>query len=240
MHLVGVVEIGGDPTLLFVGAVFILTFLAVATIAWLMLRTPKGGSPASTWNVQLQTRLPVSQAGFEQMSRATKAATRRPAGSPASRAQLDRLAASRDTFVSVYRVLMILSGLAGLIGGALLLRSHTPGNMNGLPGGIIVLVSLGVLLKGLMPGPSVRPVVDPIDPGVLDEIKRKVNVQVSTGGPLRVTLSEADSRRAAELLGRDVPLADVAREFVPGYDDLSEFEQQAIAATFDRIKNLHL
>jgi hypothetical protein len=70
--------------------------------------------------------------------------------------------------------------------------------------------------------------VEPLDPALLDQLKRKITVQVSTAEPLQVTLSESDLQRAAELLGRRVPVADVARAVHPGYDDLSDVEQRAV------------
>jgi len=155
--VLGLVEIGDDRMLLLIGGVFIVTFIAVCAGAYLLLAKRRTGAPTTTWNFQLHNRQPVSKRTFEQISHATAAATARPEISPATRAQLQQLDQVRGVFVSIYRVLMIVVGLAGLTAGVLLLRSHTPANQNGLPGAIIVLFSVGALLKGLVPGPSIRP-----------------------------------------------------------------------------------
>jgi hypothetical protein len=225
--LLGVVEIGGDPTLLIVGAVFIGTFIAVAAVGYLLLRKARTDRTTPTWQFQLQTRLPVSKPTFDRISRATQAGLSTPATSPATRAQFDQLDRARSVCVSVYRVVMILVGLAGVTGGILLIRSHTPGNMQGLPGAIIVLVSLGALLNGLIPPRSIRPIT-PLDPALLDEAKQKIRIQVSHAAPLHVTLSESDLQRAAESLRRGLPVADVARAVYPSYDNLDDMDRRAL------------
>lgn len=228
--LLALVEIGDDPMLLLIAGVFILTFVAVGTLAYLLIGNRRSDGPATTWQFQIQRRLPVSKRTFELISRATHAGMERPSISPQTRVQLDRLDQARGVFVSIYRVLMIGVGLAGLTGGVLLLRSHTPANMNGLPGAIVLLFSLGALLKGLVPDPSIRPSVEPLEPGLLEQFKRKINVQVSTLQPLRVTLSEADMRRAAEMLDRGVPIADVARAVHAEYEGLSDHDRRSVEA----------
>ena len=124
---------------------------------------------------------------------------------------------------------MIAVGLVGLIGAALLLRSHTPANMNGLPGGIILLLSLGALLNGLIPGPSIKP-VEPLDKDLRDQIRNKIKVQVTTAEPLTVALNENQLRRAAEMVRQGVSPEEAARAVAAAYDSLSEADQQAIAA----------
>ena len=226
--LLGVVEIGADPTLLIVGAVFIATFIAVATAGYLLLRKARTDTATPTWQFQLQARLPVSKPTFDQISRATHAAMETPEIGPTMRAQFDRIDRARSVFVSVYRVVMIVIGLAGITAGALLMRSHTGANMQGLPGAIILLVSFGALLNGLIPGPSIRPSVTPLDRALLEEARRKINVQVNDAGPLQVTLSESELRRAAELLRGGIPVADAVRAIYPSYDNLDGMEQQAM------------
>ena len=226
--LLGVVEIAADPTLLIVGAVFFVTFIAVATVGYLLLRKGRTDAAVPTWNFQLQTRLPVSKPTFDRISRATHAAMETPAIGPTMRAQFDRIDRARSVFVSVYRVVMIVIGLGGITAGALLIRSHTGANMQGLPGAIILLVSLGALLNGLIPGPSIRPSVTPLDRALLEEAKRKIKIQVNHAEPLQVTLSESDLKRAAELLRQGVPAADAVRAAYPSYDNLDGLEQQAM------------
>lgn len=219
----GVVEISDDPVLLLIAGIFIVTFIGVCAVAFLLLARRRTDGPATTWKFQHHSRLPVSKRTFEQISHATATAMAKPEISPATRAQLNQLDQVRGVFVSIYRVLMIVVGLAGLTGGILLLRSHTPANMQGLPGAIIVLFSLGALMKGLVPGPSIVP-TEPLDPALLD----KINLQVITSQPLTVRLSESDIQRAAEMLRRGVPLADAVRAVHPGYEDLSESEKRSV------------
>ncbi len=222
-----VVDIAADPMLLLIGGVFIATFVAVCAVAYLIAQR-RSKTPAGTWTFQLHSRLPVSNTTFERLSRAAATATERPDISPATRAQLDQLGQLRSGFVSIYRVLMIFVGLAGLTAGALLLRSHTPANMNGLPGGIIVLLSLGALLSGLIPGPSIKPSVEPLEPALRDQLKQKMKLQVITSPPLRVTLSESDMQRAVEMRRQGVPIAEVAHAVYPGYTGLGEADRQFV------------
>jgi hypothetical protein len=234
----GVVEIGGDPVLLLIAAVFVVTFVGVCAAAYLLLVKRGADGAATTWKFQLQSRLPVSKQTFEQIANGAArraiaggdggaAAMARPQISAGTRAQLNQLDQVRGVFVSIYRALMIVVGLAGLTAAILLLRSHTPGNMHGLPGAIILLFSLGALLKGLVPGPSVVP-IEPLDPALLDQFKEKVNVQVFTSQPLTVRLSGADIQQAAEMLRRGVPIADTARAIHPGYALLSEMDRRSV------------
>jgi hypothetical protein len=99
--------------------------------------------------------------------------------------------------------------------------------MNGLPGGIFVLLSLGALLNGVMPGPSIKPSVGPLEPALREQLKEKINVQVMTS-PLRVTLSESDMQLAIEMHRRGAPIADVAHAVHPGYKALSEVDRQSV------------
>jgi hypothetical protein len=154
-RLVAIVEIDSGPLVLIISCVFIVAFIVVCAIAYLLLA--KGQSTESAWHLQFRGRVPVSKPTFERIATATAAAMRTPDVSATTRARLDALAGTRRTFVVVYRTVMIAVGLVGLTGAALLLRSHTPANMNGLPGGIILLLSLGALLNGLIPGPSIKP-----------------------------------------------------------------------------------
>jgi hypothetical protein len=123
---------------------------------------------------------------------------------------------------------MIASGLVALTAAVLLLRSHTPANMNGLPGGIVLLISLGLLMNGLIPGPSIVPVVDPINADLVDQIKNKIKLQVSTAEPLTVALNESQMRLGAEMLRQGVSLADVARSVYANYDSHSETDKRSI------------
>jgi len=225
-RLFAIVEIDG-PLFLIIGGVFIVVFVVVSALAYLLLA--KGRSTQSGWHLNFRGRLPVSKPTFERMTAATAAARRVPDVSATTRARLDTLAGSRKTFVAVYRTVMIAVGLAGLMGAVFLLRSHTPGNMNGLPGGIILLLSLGALLNGLIPGPSIKP-VELLDKDLRDQIRNKINVQVTTAEPLTLAVTENQLRRAAEMIRQGVSPEDAARAVAAANDSLSEADQQAIAA----------
>jgi hypothetical protein len=181
----GVVEMGDNPMLLLIAGVFVVTFVAVCAVAFVVLAKRRTDGLATTGKFELQSRLPISKQTFERIADGTAAAMARPQVSDATRAQFNQLERVRGMFVSVYRVLFISVGLAGLTAGILLLRSHTSGNMHGLPGAIIVLLSLGALLKGIVPGPSVAP-MELLDQVHLDQLKEKINVQVSTSEPVTV------------------------------------------------------
>jgi hypothetical protein len=224
--LLAIVEIGDDPMLLVIGGVFILTFMLACAVAYLLLA--RGDPSQSGWHLHFQRRLPVSQRTFEQIANATAAAIAKPETSAARRAQLDELGRKRGAFVVVYRTVMIASGLVALTAAVLLLRSHTPANMNGLPGGIVLLISLGLLMNGLIPGPSIVPVVDPLNADLVDQIKNKIKLQVSTAEPLTVALNESQMRLGAEMLSQGVPLADVARAVYANYDNHSETDKRSI------------
>lgn len=229
----GVVEIADDPAmLLLIGGIFIATFLAAGAIAWIVLAKARSGGDATTWKVDLQGTLPVSKQTFDRIAEAAAASLERPRVGDATRAHLDQLARTRGLFASAYRIIMVGVGLAGLAGGILLLRSHTPANMNGLPGGIVVLLSVGALLKGLAPGPSVVP-MEPLDRASRAAMKEKIQVKVSTQ-PLTVRLSESDLHDAGEMLRLGVPIAEAVRAVYPQYDSLDELDRRALESAIRR------
>jgi hypothetical protein len=219
--LFGVVEIGNDPMLLLIAGVFVVTFITVCAAAYVLLAKRRTDGLATSWKFELQSRLPVSKHTFERIAMA------RPRISEATRAQLNQLERARGVFVSVYRVLFISVGLAGLIAGILLLRSHTPANMLGLYGAIVVLFALGALLNGIVPGPSVVP-MEPLSRVHLDQLKQKIKVQVFTSEPLTVRLSAAEIRAAREMLRGGVPIADAVGAVYPGYEGLVESDKRAL------------
>ena len=217
--------------LLLVAGVFVVTFIAVCAVAYALLAKRRTDGPATTWKFELQSRLPVPKQIFERIADGTAAAMARPQISQATRAQLNQLDRARGLFVAVYRVLFISVGLAGLTAGILLLRSHTSGNMHGLPGVIVVLLSLGALLKGIVPGPSVVP-MEALDQVHLDQLKKKTKVRVLTSEPLTVRLSAPEIQAAGEMLRRGVPIADAVRAVYPGYERLSESDKRALEFAF--------
>ena len=222
----GVVEIGDDPMLLIAG-VFVVTFITVCAVAYLLFARRRTDGRATTWNFELQGRFPVSKQTFDRIAHGTAAAMTRPQISDATRAQLDQLGRARGMFVSVYRAFFIFVGVAGVTAGIMILRSHTPANMLGLPGAIVVLFSLGALLEGITPRASVMP-TEPLDRVHLDQLKQKTKVQVFTSEPLTVRLSAAEIRAAGEMLRRGVPIADAVRAVYPGYEGLSESDKRAL------------
>lgn len=223
--LVALVEIGLGAVV--VVAVFVVTLIAVGCFAFWLLK-PRRNSRPTTWRFQAVTRLPVSQRTFDRVAAATAAAMTTPESNAPSHGRLDALRSKRGAFVRVYRIAMISVGLVGLTAGAWLLWSHTPANMNGLLGGILLLVSLWPLLNGLVPGPSIVPVVEPLTPAVLDQIKRKMSVQVVTAEPLAVALTESEIRLAREMLRQGASLREVARAVYRQYDGLSEADQRGV------------
>ena len=196
--LLAVVDLGGDPRWLWViGGVFLLTFLAVCGIAYLLLarRTGTGHSlGGSTSQFGVEGQLPISKGAVDLISKTAAVAMSRPKLSPETKAGLDAMAASRGTFVSIYRGLMIAIGLVGLMAAGFLFRSHTAANAYGLVAAILALLSLGAVLQGLSPGPSIKP-AEPTERGLLDKIQFEV-----TGSPLTISLSELDVQQAADAL----------------------------------------
>jgi len=184
--LFGVVEIGNDPMLLLIAGVFVVTFITVCAAAYVLLAKRRTDGLATSWKFELQSRLPVSKHTFERIAMA------RPRVSEATRAQLNQLERARGVFVSVYRVLFISVGLAGLIAGILLLRSHTPANMLGLYGAIVVLFALGALLNGIVPGPSVVP-MEPLSRVHLDQLK-----QIDQGAGVHLGTPDRDAERSGD------------------------------------------
>ena len=156
--------------LLLIAGVFVVTFITVCAVAYVLLAKRRTGGPATPWKV----RAAKPFAGLVEDIRADRGRDSGHHGKAAGQwshtgaAQPTR-PGSRSVRVRLPSLFVSLE-LAGLTGGILLLRSHTPGNMNGLPGAIIVLLSLGALLKGIVPGPSVM-AVEPLDQVHLDQLK---------------------------------------------------------------------
>ena len=227
--VLAVVEIN-DPMLLLVVAVFILTFIVVCFIGWRMLVKVRRDGERMTWNLQFGTRLPVSKESFDRIASVTESAVSAPQVEPATRAHLERLDSVRGAFATVYRTLMIAVGIGGLIGGALLMRSHMPGNMNALPGTIILLLALGALLAGLVPGRSVAP-LEPLAPELFRQMREKVKVQVITLPTTEVKLERSDVRRISEMLRQGGSVADALRAVYPPYETMDESEKRWLEST---------
>ena len=227
--VLAVVEIN-DPRLLWVAAIFILIFVSVCALAYVVLAKRRRDGDQTTLDLQLGARLPLTNENFVRAAEVTAAAVSVPEISPATRANLERLDSVRGTFVSVYRTILIAVGLVGLVAGGLLLRSHTPANTNGLPGAIVLLLALGALLTGLVPGPTVRP-VEPLDPELLRQMREKISVRVITAEPIAVKLGEADIRRVSDMLRRGSSTGDALRAVYPDFDTLGESEKRWLEST---------
>ena len=227
--VLAVVELN-DPMLLLVVAIFIVTFVSVCALAYVVLAKRRRDGDQTTLDLQLGARLPLTNENFARAAELTAAAVSVPEISPAARANLERLASVRGTFVSVYRTILIAVGLVGLVAGGLLLRSHTPANTNGLPGAIVLLLALGALLTGLVPGPTVR-TVEPLDPELLRQMREKISVRVITAEPIAVKLGEADIRRVSEMLRRGSSTGDALRAVYPDFDTLGESEKRWLEST---------
>jgi hypothetical protein len=227
-----VVEIGG--TALLIAAVFILTFLFVCLAAYWLLKG-SGGSRGATpgpvaFQFQANAELPVSKQAFESIVR-TQTGGAQPemaneqtggADIPVRPVRLAGLDQARDALFSVYRIVMIGVGLAGLTASILMFRQATPANMMLLPAAMIGLFSLGALGKGLIPDRKWQR-GKPIDPALLN----KIRVQTSAK-PLTIDLGQFEMMKAADMLQRGASPEAVARAVYPTYDALQEFEQAAV------------
>ena len=214
-----------DSVPILVGGVFVVTFVLVCAVAYVVLRRwSADSSRPSTGHFSFGTRLPVSKRPFDFVSRQAAAAIATPEVSPETRGRLEGLGRLRRRFVAVYRVIMIAVGLIGLAGAAALFHTHTPGNMHGLPAAIILLLALGALLSGLVPGPSIAPDMEPIHRRLLDKIK----VRVVTSEPRAISLTAADLERAAALVRQGRDISDAARAAYRDYDTLDEPEKRAM------------
>jgi hypothetical protein len=111
-----------------------------------------------------------------------------------------------------------------------LVRSHTPANMNGLPGAIVLLLALGALFTGLVRGPTVRP-VEPLAADLLRQMREKISVRVITAEPIEVKLGEADIQRVLEMLRRGSSTGEALRAVYPHFDTLGDSEKRWLEST---------
>jgi hypothetical protein len=216
-----VVEIEGT-TALVVLAVFLVSFVLVCLVAyWLVASAKRGTDGTRSWNIDIAGRLPVSKATFERVADLTEAAVSRPELTPEKEAFLADLAESRKTALGAYRLGLIAVGLLGVIVAILWFRDASSANMLGLPAAIVMLLSLGAILEGLLPRGAKH--IEPIDPRLLD----KIEVQVSKE-PMTVRLDSTDIRKAADILRQGGSPDEAARAVYPEYDALCAFERTAV------------
>jgi hypothetical protein len=216
-----VVEIEGTTALL-VLAVFLVSFVLVCLVAyWLVASAKRGTGGTSTWDIDITSRLPVSKSTFERLADLTEAAVSRPELTPEKQAFLEDLADTRTTALGAYRLGMIAVGLVGVVVAILWFRDATSANMLGLPAAIVMLLSLGAILEGILPKRARH--IEPIDPRLFDKVK----VQVSKE-PMTVRLDGADMRKAADILRQGGSPDEAARAVYTEYDALSAFERAAV------------
>ena len=186
VSVIAVVEI--DPVAGLVAlAVFAVVVVVLGVGAWWLLRnlraSPREGR---SWQLNVTSRLPVSKGTFDRVTRLTEQRLAKPEVTPETRAFVDRLADTRDAIAVVNRAILILVGLLGVAGAIGLFRQADSANMLGLPASIILLVSLGALLSGLIPSRTVKP-IEPLDPALF----KNVDVNVSTE---RITIDQDEAR----------------------------------------------
>lgn len=221
--LTAVVEIDGTTGVVVI-AVFVIVFLLVAALGWIIVRKAAGTttSDTATWRFSTNVPLPVSPTTFDRVAEAARKTASRPSLTSEQRQFVDGLRGTRKSLARGYRLGLILAGLGGLVLSALIYRDASDEEMILLPVGILVLLSLGVLLSGLVPSRTVDP-IEPVDP----ELFRNVHVTVGTE-PLMVRLDDATTRKAIELLERDMRPEDVARQVTPGFERLDESTKQQV------------
>jgi hypothetical protein len=239
----------GDASVeLVVAAVFVTTFAIVGAVAYLLLfrgtttdrettagtadragRLPGAGS---TWSFEINGRLPMSRETSDRIVDAVGDAFRPPELSARQLQNVEPLAVIRGVAVKVYRGFFITVGLIGLIAAAFLFRAHTPANMIGLPAGIVLLLSLGALLNGLVPSRSVTGWTESLD---FRPLLKKIHVDVHHAEPLRLSLTEAQSQRAIDLIRQGLPLSEAARTVYPDFDRLDAFARQAIESALQEL-----
>jgi hypothetical membrane protein len=224
------IEIADNPVMLLVVGVFLLTFVAVCVIGFVVFSRGRRQGSATTWRLDVGGRVPVSQPLFDRIAQETRAAVAMPEVTPEVRETLDSLASVRRGLAVVYRTGLIVAGLAGLVGGILLLRMHSPGNTQVLPGAMIILLSLGALLSGLVPSRTVEP-GEPLPAEMLRQMREKISVRLPDSTVTRVELGESELKRIAEMVRAGSSLPDALRAVYPPFDTLSRAEQGWIEST---------
>jgi hypothetical protein len=205
-------------------AVFLVVFAIVCIVAWWLLRMLRPGSPGpTTWELNFTHQLPVSGSTAGRIADITERAMRRPDIAPETRARLDALRETRQTVASFYRSALTLIGLAGAAAAVALFTQADSANMLGLPAAIILLLSLGALLKGVIPSRTVKPLAS-LDPSLF----RNVHVEVASNQPLTINLGESDMAKAMAMLREGASPDAIARALHPQYDALGNLEKRAV------------
>lgn len=239
----------GDASVeLVVAAVFVTTFVIVGAVAYLVLfrgtttdrqataaTAERAGRPSgagSTWSFEITGRLPISREASDPIVDGVRDAMRPPEPSARQVQDVEPLDAIRGVLVKVYRGLFITIGLIGLTAAAFMFRAHTPANMLGLPAGIVLVLSLGALLNGVIPSRSVTGWTERID---FRPLLKNVHVNVHHAEPLRLSLTESQSQRAIDLIKQGLPLSEAARTVYPDFDRLDAFARQALESALQEL-----
>lgn len=230
--LIAVVEIEGRTGVI---VLFVLAtvFVLIAILGWMIVRsaTVSRSKDSSTSRFSTNIPLPVSPTTFAKLARVGTKAISRPSLTPEQQHFVRRLPSARKTLASGVRLGLIIAGLAGIGLALAIYRDYQDDEMILLPVGIIVLLSLGALMSGIVPSRTVDP-IEPIDP----ELLRNVHVNVDVPS-LTVQLDEATARQAMGLLEQGLSPESVARQVTVGYDRLSEAERDQVRAAIDVLRS---
>lgn len=224
--LFAVVNIEGTFAFVLAGMVLLVVVAFTVAVIW-FVRVSRAPSPDGSPGLRVTSaaRLPVSKGTFDILSKAAATAVSRPEITPERQAFLKRLDRTRGVAARTYRGLLIAIGLVGLAAGISLFRQATPANLLLLPALLVLLLSMGALLSGVIPSGTLADRGRPVDRALL----QKIHIGVQEGAnPLRVKLEESDIQRAAESLRLGLPLDDIARSVYSEYDRLEDFEKDAI------------
>jgi hypothetical protein len=232
----------------FIAVVFVATFVIVFAVAYRLFvdrKKPAAGEAgpaphdvtqvpddATTFEVSTSGTLPVSPGTVDLASRVVDAFVKRPPPFPEHAATMERIASFRGALFTGYRGVMILIGVLGSVAGAGLLLSHTPANQLGLPGGILLLLSLGALLNGLVPKRSLADTIGPLD---FRPLLDKVQININQNQPLRVSMTEAQMTRAVEMIRDGLPISEAARTVYPEFDRLDTFSKAALESALQEM-----
>jgi hypothetical protein len=223
--LLAVVEISDNPAMLAVVVCIatLMVMLAIFALVWLIRNARPGPDGTTNWQANLARPIHVEKPVFDRIVDVTRRAVERPVVTAETRRFVEGLENTRNVLSVLVRVGLIVAGLLGITLSIVLFRQADSANMIGLPAGIILLLSLGALLSGIIPNSTIKPTLEPVQPGLLD----KIDVQVSTE-PLTVNLSQFDVMRMSEMVRGGASMDEVARVVYPGYAQLSEAEKAAI------------
>src|SRR5688572_16242617 len=144
--LIAVVEIAGTAGII-VLAVFVLTFVLVAVLAWIIVRnvTANRTKDSATWRFSTNIPLPRSQVTFNRLTQVGAKAMSRPSLTSEQQQFVTGLATTRKKLASVVRLAFIGAGLGGIGLSIAIYRDYRDDDMILLPVGILFLLSVGTL-----------------------------------------------------------------------------------------------